>query len=67
MPGGRALVFQMTATDWLTPTEAALSIERCIQLYGEARERNEPQEEDGVAATSKQVLWVLRMLRSRAA
>ena len=89
-PGGRALVFQMTATDWLSPAEAAfmwppagihaasldpqrfeaaittagLSIVRCIQLHGETRER---LEEDGVAASSKQLLRVSRMLRNRAA
>lgn len=89
-PGGRALVFQMTATDWLTPAEAAfmwppagihatsldpqrieaaitgagLGVERCVQLHGEARER---LEEDGVATTSKQLLWVSRMLRNREA
>jgi SAM-dependent methyltransferase len=89
-PGGRALVFQMTATDWLSPAEAAfmwppagihassldprrfeaaiaaagLSVARCIQLHGEARER---LEEDGVAASSKQLLRVSRMLRNRAA
>jgi hypothetical protein len=66
MPGGRALVFPMTATDRLTPAEAAASVERGIQLHGEARERKEPQEEDGVAAASKQVLWVSRMVRNRA-
>jgi ubiquinone/menaquinone biosynthesis C-methylase UbiE len=89
-PGGRALVFQMTATDWLSPAEAAfmwppagihaasldpqrfeaaittagLSIVQCIQLHGETRER---LEEDGVAASSKQLLRVSRMLRNRAA
>jgi SAM-dependent methyltransferase len=89
-PGGRALVFQMTATDWLSPAEAAfmwppagihatsldperieaaitgagLSIDQCVQLHGEARERGE---EDGVATTSKQLLYVSRMLRNRAA
>lgn len=89
-PGGRALVFQMTATDWLTPAEAAfmwppaaihatsldpqrieaaitaagLSIAQCIQLHGETRERGE---EDGVATTSRQLLWASRMLRNRAA
>jgi len=89
-PGGRALIFQMTATDWLSPAEAAfmwppagihagsldpqrfeaaiigagLSIVQCIQLHGETRER---LEEDGVAASSKQLLRVSRMLRNRAA
>jgi ubiquinone/menaquinone biosynthesis C-methylase UbiE len=89
-PGGRALVFQMTATDWLSPAESAfmwppagihaasldpqrfeaaittagLSIAQCIQLHGETRER---LEEDGVAASSKQLLRVSRMLRNRAA
>ena len=67
MPGGRALIFQMTTTDWLTPAEAALSIERCIQLHGEAREHKEQQQEDGIAAASKQLLRVSRMLRNRAA
>ncbi|GIF78301.1 class I SAM-dependent methyltransferase [Asanoa siamensis] len=89
-PGGHALVFQMTATDWLSPAEAAfmwppagihaanldprrfeaaitgagLGIVRCVELHGEARER---LEEDGVAASSKQLLRVSRMLRNRAA
>ncbi|SDZ62467.1 Methyltransferase domain-containing protein [Asanoa ishikariensis] len=89
-PGGRALVFQMTATDWLTPAEAAflwppagihtssvdpqrieaaitgagLSIEQCIELHGETRERSE---EDGIASSSQQLLWVSRLLRNRAA
>lgn len=89
-PGGRALVFQMTATDWLSPAEAAflwppagihatsldprrieaaitgagLRIEQCVQLHGEARER---LEEDGVATTSRQLLWASRMLRNREA
>jgi len=89
-PGGRALIFQMTATDWLTPAEAAfmwpaggihgtsldperieaaitgagLTIDQCIQLHGEGRER---LEEDGVATTSRQLLQVSRMLRNRAA
>jgi SAM-dependent methyltransferase len=89
-PAGRALVFQMTATDWLSPAEAAfmwpaagihaasldperieaaiaasgLAIEQCIQLHGENRERSE---EDGVASSSQQLLWVSRMLRNRAA
>ena len=89
-PRGRALVFQMTATDWLSPAEAAfmwppagihaasldpqrfeaaittagLSIVQCIQLHGETRER---LEEDGVAASSKQLLRVSRMLRNRSA
>jgi SAM-dependent methyltransferase len=89
-PGGRALVFQMTATDWLSPAEAAfmwppagihassldpqriesaitgagLSIEQCIQLHGETRERSE---EDGIFSSSQQLLWVSRMLRNREA
>jgi ubiquinone/menaquinone biosynthesis C-methylase UbiE len=89
-PGGHALVFQMTATDWLSPAEAAfmwppagihaasldpqrfeaaitaagLSIVQCIQLHGETRER---LEEDGVGASSKQLLQVSRMLRNRTA
>jgi ubiquinone/menaquinone biosynthesis C-methylase UbiE len=89
-PGGRAVIYQMTATEWLTPAEAAfmwppagihagsldpqrieaainaagLSIEQCIQLNGETRER---LEEDGVHASSRQQLWVSRMLRNRAA
>jgi SAM-dependent methyltransferase len=89
-PGGRAVVFQMTATDWLTPAEAAfmwppagihatsldpqrieaavtgagLSITQCIQLHGETRERSE---EDGIASSSQQLLWVSRMLRNREA
>jgi SAM-dependent methyltransferase len=89
-PGGRAVIFQMTATDWLTPAEAAfmwppaaihagsldpqrieaaitgagLSVEQCIQLHGETRER---VEEDGVGKTSQQLLWVSRLLRNRPA
>ncbi|MEV4345880.1 class I SAM-dependent methyltransferase [Actinoplanes sp. NPDC049596] len=89
-PAGRAVVFQMTATDWLTPAEAAfmwppagihassldpqrieaaitgagLRIEQCIELHGETRER---REEDGVASSSQQLLWVSRLLRNRAA
>jgi SAM-dependent methyltransferase len=89
-PGGHAVIFQMTATDWLSPAEAAfmwppagihatsldpqrieaaitgagLTIERCVELHGESRER---AEEDGVASSSKQLLWVSRMLRNRAA
>jgi SAM-dependent methyltransferase len=89
-PCGRALVFQMTATDWLSPAEAAfmwpsagmhatsldpqrieaaitgagLGIVQCIQLHGETRERSE---EDGIASSSKQLLWVSRMLRNREA
>jgi SAM-dependent methyltransferase len=89
-PGGRAVVYQMTATDWLSPAEAAfmwppagihatsvdpqrieaaiaaagLTIAQCIQLHGETRERSE---EDGVASSSKQLLWVSRLLRNRAA
>ena len=52
MPGGRALVFPMTATDRRPPAEAALNIERCIQQYGGARERKEPREEDGVTLST---------------
>jgi SAM-dependent methyltransferase len=89
-PGGRAVVFQMTATDWLTPAEAALmwppaaihagsvdprrieaaitgaglTVEQSIQLHGETRER---QEEDGLGHSSRQLLWVSRLLRNRAA
>jgi hypothetical protein len=42
-----------TATGWLTVAEATLGIEQGVHLHGEARERTQPQEEDGVAATSK--------------
>jgi len=45
-------------------TGAGLTIGQCVQLHGEARERGE---EDGVATTSKQLLWASRMLRNRAA
>jgi hypothetical protein len=45
-------------------TAAGLSIVQCLQLHGEARER---LEEDGVAASSKQLLRVSRLLRNRAA
>lgn len=89
-PGGRALVYQTTATDWLTPDEAdrlwppggiqassvdphhfeaaiaagGLTIAQCIQLHGEWREY---AEEDGTGLTSRQLLWVSRMLRNRPA
>jgi SAM-dependent methyltransferase len=89
-PGGTAVIYQMTATDWLTPAEAArmwppggiyassvdpqhfeaaisaagLLIRRCIQLHGEWRER---AEEDGTGLSSRQLLWVSRLLRNRPA
>jgi SAM-dependent methyltransferase len=89
-PGGTAVIYQMTATDWLTPAEAArlwppagiyassvdpehfeaaitaagLLIRQCIQLHGEWRER---AEEDGVGLSSRQLLLVSRLLRSRPA
>jgi SAM-dependent methyltransferase len=89
-PGRAAVIYQMTATGWLTPAEAArlwpplgvhassvdpqrfeaaiaaggLRIERCIQLGGEWRERDE---EDGGGRTSRQLLHVSRLLRNRPA
>ena len=89
-PGGHAVIYQMTATDWLTPAEAArlwppggihassvdpehfeaaitaagLTIAQRIQLHGEWREH---AEEDGTGLTSRQLLWVSRMLRNRPA
>jgi SAM-dependent methyltransferase len=89
-PGAHAVIYQMTATDWLTPAEAArlwppagiqaasldprhfeaaivnsgLSIAQSIELHGEWREH---AEEDGTGLTSRQLLWVSRMLRNRAA
>jgi SAM-dependent methyltransferase len=75
-PGGTAVIYQMTATDWLTPAEAArlwppagitaagLTIGQCIQLHGEWRER---AEEDGAGLSSRQLLWVSRLLRNRPA
>lgn len=80
----------MTATDWLTPAEAArlwppgaiyatsvdpqhfeaaitaagLTIAQAIQLHGEWRERIE---EDGTGLSSRQLLWVSRLLRNRPA
>jgi SAM-dependent methyltransferase len=89
-PGGHAVIYQMTATDWLTPAEAArlwppggihassvdpehfeaaiaasgLTIAQRIQLHGEWREY---AEEDGTGLTSRQLLWVSRMLRNRPA
>jgi SAM-dependent methyltransferase len=88
-PGGFAVIYQMTATDWLTPAEAAqlwppggiyacsvdprhfetaiaaagLTIAQGIQLHGEWRER---AEEDGAGLSSRQLLWVSRLLRNRA-
>ena len=87
-PGGHAVIYQMTATDWLTPAEAArlwpvggihassvdpqhfeaaiaaarLTIDHSIQLHGEWRER---LEEDGTGLSSRQLLWVSRLLRNR--
>jgi len=89
-PGGYAVIYQMTATDWLTPAEAArmwmpvgvyassvdpehleaaitaagLTIIKAIQLHGEWRER---AEEDGAGLSSRQLLWVSRLLRNRSA
>jgi SAM-dependent methyltransferase len=89
-PGGHAVIYQMTATDWLTPAEAArlwppagiqaasldpqhfeaaiansgLTIAQRIELHGEWREH---AEEDGTGLTSRQLLWVSRMLRNRPA
>jgi SAM-dependent methyltransferase len=88
--GGTAVIYQMTATDWLTPAEAArlwppagiyassvdpqhfeaaiaaagLLTRQRIQLHGEWRER---AEEDGAGLSSRQLLWVSRLLRSRPA
>jgi SAM-dependent methyltransferase len=87
-PGGTAVIYQMTATDQLTPAEAAqlwppagihassvdpvnfeaaisvagLRISQRIELHGEWRER---AEEDGRGLSSKQLLWVSRLLRNR--
>jgi SAM-dependent methyltransferase len=89
-PAATAVIYQMTATDWLTPAEAArlwpsvgihassvdpqhfefaitasgLHIRQCIQLHGEWREH---AEEDGTGLSSRQLLWVSRLLRSRPA
>ncbi len=89
-PGGTAVIYQMTATNWLTPAEAArmwppggiyassvdpqhfeaaistagLLTRQCIQLHGEWRER---AEEDGTGLSSRQLLWVSRLLRNRPA
>ena len=89
-PGGAAVIYQMTATDWLTPAEAArlwppigayassvdprrfeaaiaaggLTVVQCIQLGGEWRERDE---EDGGGRTCRELLYVSRLLRNRAA
>jgi SAM-dependent methyltransferase len=88
-PAATAVIYQMTATDWLTPAEAArlwppvgiyatsvdpqhfeaaivasgLHIRQCIQLHGEWREH---AEEDGAGLSSRQLLWVSRLLRNRA-
>jgi SAM-dependent methyltransferase len=87
-PGGHAVIYQMTATDWLTPDEAArlwppgaihassvdprhfedaitaagLTITQAIELHGEWREH---LEENGTALSSRQLLWVSRLLRNR--
>jgi SAM-dependent methyltransferase len=89
-PGGHAVIYQMTATDWLTPAEAArmwppsgvhassmypqrfeaaiagsgLTVAQSIELHGEWREY---AEEGGTGLTSRQLLYVSRMLRNRAA
>ena len=87
-PGGHALLFMMTATEWLTAAEAqrlwpvsavhassvdprhidaaiaasGLSIEQRVDLNGEIREF---LEEAGVGRTSRQLLWISRLLRNR--
>jgi SAM-dependent methyltransferase len=87
-PAATAVIYQMTATDWLTPAEAArlwppagihaasvdpqhfeaaitasgLRIRQCIQLHGQWREH---AEEDGAGLSSRQLLWVSRLLRNR--
>lgn len=87
-PGGCALLFMMTATEWLTAAEAqrlwpvsavhassvdpqhidaaiassGLSVEQCVDLNGEIREF---LEEAGVGRTSRQLLWISRLLRNR--
>ena len=84
------MIYQMTATGWLTPAEAArlwppggihassvdpehfeaaitasgLTIAQRIELHGEWREY---AEEDGTDLTSRQLLWLSRMLRHRRA
>lgn len=89
-PGGHAVIYQMTATEWLTPAEAArlwppggiyassvdphyfegaiaaagLMITQDIQLHGEWREH---LEESGEGLSSRQLLWVSRLLRNRPA
>ncbi|MGW7290767.1 class I SAM-dependent methyltransferase [Streptomyces xiamenensis] len=89
-PGGHALLFMMTATEWLTAAEAerlwpvsavhassvdpqhidaaitasGLSIEPCVELDGEIREY---LEESGVGRSSRQLLWISRLLRNRTA
>jgi SAM-dependent methyltransferase len=89
-PGGHAVIYQMTAADWLTSAEAArlwpvggiyassvdpqhfedaiaaagLTIDRGIHLHGEWREH---LEEDGAGLSSRQLLWVSRLLRNRPA
>lgn len=89
-PGGHAVIYQMTATDWLTPAEAdrmwpscgihassvdpqrfeaaiasaGMNIDQRIDLHGSCRER---YEEDGNGISSKQLLWVSRLLRNRPA
>ena len=89
-PGGHVVIYQTTATDWLTPAEAArlwpaggieassldpqhfeaaiaasgLTIAQSIELHGEWREY---AEEDGTRLTSRQLLWVSRLLRNRPA
>ena len=88
-PGGHAVIYQMTATDWLTAAEAdqlwpvmgiypastdpqlfeaaivtaGLTVDQCIELQGEWRERSE---EDGIAyRSSRQLLHASRLLRNR--
>jgi SAM-dependent methyltransferase len=87
-PGGCALLFMMTATDWLTAAEAqrlwpvsaihassadpehidaavaasGLSVEQVVDLNGEIREF---LEEAGAGRSSRQLLWISRLLRNR--
>ena len=88
-PGAHAVIYQMTATEWLTPAEAArlwppgaiyassvdpqhfegaitaagLTISQNIELHGEWREY---LEENGTGLSSRQLLWVSRLLRQPA-
>jgi SAM-dependent methyltransferase len=88
-PGGHAVIYQMTATDWLTPAEAermwpalgvhaasvdparleaaiaagGLTVDKCIELHGEWRERSE--EDQVTYRSSRQLLHASRLLRNR--